>query len=330
MRQTVLQAVAQSHILFAITAVPFTLMRRSASTCVNIRNGRHTSQTSMRLGRGTPSRINVAGYEICGVSVAAVETCLWIPSLSLAFDSGRCPRGSIGMRYMAVTHGHCDHIHGLPLHLASRNLQHLPSPIYFVPAPIQDDVQDLVRAVGRLEHCRLEMNSVSLKPGEAGFEFKKGWIIKAVQTQHTVPSQGYVILQKRKKLKKEFLGMPGTELARLKKNGAEVERIIQTPEIAFTGDTKLGAIKESDLFRKARILITEMTFLDDTCSAKDAAQFGHIHLDEVVDNSSLFCENEYVIFTHFSARYSDCDIQNAFAKLPKDLREKSIAFGIGA
>ncbi|PXF48654.1 tRNase Z TRZ1 [Gracilariopsis chorda] len=284
----------------------------------------------MRLGRGTPSKITVAGYEICGVSVAAVETCLWVPSLSLAFDSGRCPRGVIGMRYMAVTHGHCDHIHGLPLHLATRNLQHLPTPLYFLPAPIKDDVHDLVKAVGKLEHCRLEMDSVSLKPGGDGVEFKKGWVIRAIHTQHTVPSQGYVILQKRKKLKKEFLGTPGKELARLKKDGVEVERVIQTPEIAYTGDTKLDAIRESDLFRKARVLITEMTFLDNACSPEDAAQFGHIHLDEIIDNSSLFCENEHVIFTHFSARYSDCDIQSAFTRLPKDLREKSIAFGIGA
>ncbi|KAI0565116.1 Beta-lactamase [Gracilaria domingensis] len=284
---------------------------------------------AMHADRSIPEKINVAGFDICGVSVAAVETCLWIPSLSLAFDSGRCPRGVVGMRYMAITHGHCDHIHGLPLHLATRTLQQLPRPRYFLPQAIEDDVRNLVAAVGKLEHCTLEMQSVPLRPGSDEVELKKGWVMRSVQTKHTVPSQGYVVFRKRKKLKKEFLGMSGSELVALKQKGVVIEDVIQTPEIAYTGDTQLEAIRESEDFQKARILITEMTFIDEACTPSEAAQFGHIHLKEVIEKSDMFLRNEVVIFTHFSARYTKAEILESLDKLPTDLRRKSIAFGIG-
>ncbi|CAN8076976.1 unnamed protein product [Agarophyton chilense] len=283
----------------------------------------------MHVDRSIPERINIAGLDICGISVAAVETCIWIPSLSLAFDSGRCPRGVVGMRYMAITHGHCDHIHGLPLHLATRTLQQLPKPRYFLPKLIEEDVRDFVAIVGKLEQCSLDLESIPLTPGIDEVEFKKGWVIRSVQTKHTVPSQGYVVLRKRKKLKREFMGLSGSELVALKRKNVVIEDVIRTPEIAYTGDTGLEAIRESEEFRKARILITEMTFIDEACTAREASLFGHIHLDEVIEKSEVFRDNETVIFTHFSARYTRKEILEALDTLPTELKEKSIAFGIG-
>lgn len=282
---------------------------------------------STRQDRSTPQTIDVAGYQIYGVSVAAMETCICIPSLSLAFDSGRCPPRAVSMKFMAITHGHCDHVHGLPLHLATRSLQKLPTPTYFVPPEIVPDVKNLVSAVAKLEQSHFEFVVEGLSPSHPPVEFKKGWLLKSFPTTHPVPSQGYIVIKKKKKLKQKYIGTPGPELVKMRKAGTEIEDNIASPEICFTGDTSLDAIAKSDDCRRARVLITEMTFLDDFCSPEHAENCGHIHIDQVIENSNLFDENESVVFTHFSARYSKADIRRALWKLPEGLRQKSIAFG---
>ena len=46
--------------------------------------------------------------------------------------------------------------------------------------------------------------------------------VKPFRTYHVVPSQGYVVYSRRQKLKKEFVGLPGPEIGRLRKSGVEV------------------------------------------------------------------------------------------------------------
>jgi ribonuclease Z len=66
----------------------------------------------------------------------------------------------------------------------------------------------------------------------------------------------------------------------------------------------------------------EVTFVDDRVSVKQCRSKGHIHLDEVVERAELF-ENQAIMFTHFSARYSRREIlMNLDKKLPPDLRER--------
>lgn len=284
---------------------------------------------STRQDRSVPETIEVGGYQIYGVSVAAMETCICIPSLSLAFDSGKCPPRAVSMQYMAITHGHCDHIHGLPLHLATRALQKLPVPKYFVPPDILVDVKNFVGAVAKLENARFNFDVQAMVPSQSPVELKKGWFLKSFETTHTVPSQGYTVLRKTKKLKARYVGTPGKELARMRQSGVELEEEKVTPEITFTGDTSLDAIAKSEDCRKARILIIEMTFLDESCSIENARKLGHIHIDEIIEQKEIFDGNQHIVFTHFSARYSKEAIRRALMKLPADIRQKSIAFGVG-
>lgn len=285
--------------------------------------------SSKRQDRSTPEMIQVGGYQIYGVSVAAVETCVCLPAFSLAFDAGKCPHGAINMRYMAVTHGHSDHVHGLPLHLATRSLQRLPRPKYFMPPEIVPDVKNLVDAVARLEQAQFSFDPHAMSPKDDPFELKRGWELKSFPTQHPVPSQGYVLIRKSKKLKPEYRGFSSGQLKELRGKGVDIDSFVRTPEIAFTGDTCIDAIAESDYCRNARILITEMTFLDDSCSAVTARKFGHIHIEDVIAQHNIFRRNEFVVFTHFSARYSRKTVQKAMVRLPSELRAKSYALGVG-
>lgn len=284
---------------------------------------------STRHDRTIPETIEVGGYRIHGVSVGSLETCVCIPTLSLAFDAGKCPPRAVSMRYMAITHGHCDHVHGLPLHLATRSLQKLPAPRYFLPPEIHDDVRNLVDSVAKLERSSFHFDSHAMDPLDPPIQLKPGWYLQSMKTVHTVPSQGYIVSKTKKKLKPEFANTPGKELARMRAMGYTLEDISTKPEIVFTGDTTLDAIANNKECREARILITEMTFLDESCSPADARRFGHIHIDEIIERQEIFKNNEFVVFSHFSARYTKEAIRKAFFKLPVDLREKSIAFGAG-
>ena len=269
----------------------------------------------------------VGGYKFTGVSVAGLETCICIPSLSLAFDSGRSPACSIPMQHMAITHGHLDHVYGLPLHRGTRSMQKLAPPTYYMPPQIVPDVRMLLDAVGRLEHTQLQSNLIGLEPLHSEVEFKKGWFLKSFPTHHPVPSQGYVVKRRKKKLKPEYHGVDSKELARLRKSGVELDDEVRSVEIAFTGDTTVSAIAESEDCRQARVLITEMTYVNNTCDAERAHKFGHIHINDIIEQAHVFERNEHVIFSHFSPRHSKQEVLEGLNRLPESLRAKSIAFG---
>lgn len=232
------------------------------------------------------------------------------------------------MKYMAITHGHSDHVHGLPLHAATRSLQRMDPATYFVPAEIADDVHALVSAVAKLERADLHASIVPMSPNDPPVKLTGGRYLGAFHTCHTVPSQGYIVYRKRKKLLPEYVGISREEIVNLKKDGVSVETESLVPEIAFTGDTTLEAIEQSEDCRNAQVVVTEMTFLNSERSAEHARSLGHVHFDDVVTNKHLFDNNECVVFSHFSARYSPKDIQTAMDSLPDGLRQKSVALGV--
>ena len=50
------------------------------------------------------------------------ETCIILPQLGLALDTGRCPQRSAFQRTLLLSHAHMDHIGGLPFHVATRQV----------------------------------------------------------------------------------------------------------------------------------------------------------------------------------------------------------------
>jgi ribonuclease Z len=71
-------------------------------------------------------------------------------------------------------------------------------------------------------------------------------------------------------------------------------------------------------------LILECTFIDDRVSVEMARKSGHVHLYELAERAELF-ENEQILLTHFSARFTAEEIQAALDKhLPPSLRERVV------
>ncbi|KAG1658432.1 hypothetical protein FOA52_009853 [Chlamydomonas sp. UWO 241] len=77
---------------------------------------------------------------------------------------------------------------------------------------------------------------------------------------------------------------------------------------------------------RAKLLIIELTFLDDSVIVEQAREKGHMHIADFVANAHRF-QNEAILLVHFSARYSRKQILEALNTwLPPALRARCVPF----
>jgi ribonuclease Z len=207
-----------------------------------------------------------------------------------------------------------------------RHLQRLPPPTYVVPRENVQAFGELFDAWRKLDKSELAHNVVPLGPGEE-LELPCKLIARPFRSPHRVACQGYALWSKRRKLKREYLGLPPHEIEALKRElGAAIADEVETPEIAFSGDTLIELLEREEVVRRARLLILECTFLDERMSVAESRSKGHIHLDEIVERAELFA-NEAILLTHFSARYQPAEVLATLERrLPPGLRERVTAF----
>lgn len=271
--------------------------------------------------------MRLAGIEIVGESVSGIGTSLSLPELNITLDAGVITPASMKCQHVLITHGHLDHFHCIDRHAYLRAMTGSPDKsIFYVPPWLEKAVHAKFKATS-LAQNRTDMPEFEVRvvaPGET-CEIRKGLVIRPFKTHHRIPSQGYVIFDVRQKLKAEFEGMAGQEIGRLRKSGTVVTDRVEVPLVAFTGDTKASVFDQAgaaDALR-AKVLITECTFLGDEQSPAFARKRGHIHLDELAERADLFAANEAVVLAHFSQRYTNRDVEAAVEALPESLRSKA-------
>ncbi|EHA8591105.1 hypothetical protein COCNU_scaffold033573G000010 [Cocos nucifera] len=208
------------------------------------------------------------------------------------------------------------------MYLATRGLYSLKPPTVFVPPCIKEDVEKLLEIHRTMSQTELKLDLVALDVGET-YEIRNDLVVRPFRTQHVIPSQGYVIYYVRKKLRKQYAHLKGSQIKKVKLSGVEITDTILSPEIAFSGDTMSDFITEprnADALR-AKILITEATYLDEENDIEHAREHGHMHLFEILEHAQWF-RNKVVILTHFSSRYKIEDIRQAISKLQPKLSAK--------
>ncbi|XP_016443558.2 nuclear ribonuclease Z-like [Nicotiana tabacum] len=265
--------------------------------------------------------LQIEGYSIEGISIAGHETCIIVPTLNLAFDIGKCPQRAISQQFLFISHGHMDHIGGLPMYVATRGLYRMKPPTIIVPKVIKESVEKLFEAHRAMDHSELNHTLIGLDVGEE-FYLRKDLKVRAFKTYHVIPSQGYIVFSVKQKLKQEYVGLPVDEIKKLKLSGVEITYTTTAAEIAFTGDTMSDFIKDSenvdaDVLR-AKILIMESTYVEDKTTADDAREYGHTHLSEIINFADRFL-NKAILLIHFSARYQLDVIQEAISAIPPPL-----------
>ncbi|CAA6671704.1 unnamed protein product [Spirodela intermedia] len=251
------------------------------------------------------------------------------PTLKIAFDIGRCPHRAISQDFLFISHGHMDHIGGLPMYVASRAMFRMKPPTIFVPSSIRDIVEKLFEVYRAMDQTELKHNLVSLNVGEE-IEMTKDLKVRSFRTYHVVPSQGYVIYAVRQKLKQEYSNLTGNEIRDLRLSGVEVTSAVASPEIAFTGDTRSDFMvdpENADVL-KARVLVMECTFVDETMTVEDSRNCGHTHISEIASRADRF-QNKAIILIHFSGRYLLNEIKAAVSKLPAPFSDRVFALTEG-
>ena len=259
------------------------------------------------------------GLTIEGYSRAAVQTYWRVPEMKLGFDLGGQPWSFMSTPNWFVSHVHLDHVAALPVLVARRRMMKMEPPTIYLPAEAVEGVELLLRAVQRLDRGRMPVNLIGLKPGDE-VELSRELVVKAFATKHTIPSLGYLVWERRKKLKPEYRDLSGDQIRDLRLSGVDVSSEIRLPKVAYLGDTAPTGLEAVPEIYQVQILILEMTFVAPNERPALIHKFGHTHLDDLLDRADKF-ENELIIASHFSTRLHPDQIQRIVEKsLPDSLR----------
>ena len=238
-------------------------------------------------------------YRIQGVSVAGEQTAVHIPELDIAFDVGLCPRPILSAPFVAVSHGHMDHVAGLPYYFSQRVFQKMGEGTCVCHESIAGSIQTMMGGWVDLEQQHTPYNIVPLKDGGEHM-IKPNIVLKGFESNHTVPSMSFVVVEHRKKLLEKYQGIPQEQLRELKVGGTEITHTLNVPLVAYTGDTCIGDHLYLSEFINAKTVITECTFFES--EHKKRAVIGkHLHVEDLKELLSVW-QAEHVVLVHTSRR----------------------------
>lgn len=146
--------------------------------------------------------------------------------------------------------------------------------------------------------------------------------IEVFECDHAVPTVSYGISEIKTKLRDEFIGLTGKEIAKLRSEGIDVSQKVQQKKLAYICDTSIAVFDLNKTILEYATIFIECTFLysDEYDNAKSTK---HIHWSQlkpyIKSNPNIF----FVLF-HFSQRYRDCEIDEFFRKEMEENEIKNI------
>ncbi len=241
------------------------------------------------------------GLTIEGYSRAAVQTYWRIPEMKLGFDLGGQPWGFMGTATWFVSHTHLDHVAALPVYVARRRMMKMDPPTIYVPAHALEPIRQMLRAFSRMDRGRLPCNLIGTEP-EQEIELSRELVVTTHGTRHTVPSMGFIVWERRRKLKEEYHGLSGDQIRDIRLSGVEISEEHRFAKVAYLGDSAPDGLDRCPQMYQSEVLIMEMTFVSPHHRKEKIHKMGHIHLDDVIARQDRF-ENQLIIASHFSTRY---------------------------
>ena len=257
------------------------------------------------------------GMTIEGFSRAAMQTYWRIPELKLGFDLGGQPWSFMGTPQWFVSHTHMDHILALPAYVARRRMMKMEPPKIYLPARAVGRVRQLLDVFQYLDHGHLPCELIGVKPGEE-YEISREHVVSVLRTDHSIPSVGYVVWERRKRLKPEYQSLTEMEIRKLAISGHQVSAEVRFPRVAYLGDSTPHGLDDNPVMYEADILIMEVSFVAKRHRTELIHRRGHIHLDDVTERRDRF-RNGLIIVSHFSTRCTDREIDRIVHKRIPDM-----------
>ena len=273
-------------------------------------------------GRGRV-KIEAAGLEIEGVSIAGHESFYKIPAFRCLLEFGRAPDDVLAYSTVCLTHGHLDHAAGLAHHASRRRLTGLPPARVFAPEEAVPDLEAWLAISQRLENVDYGAHVTPAVPGESVM-LRRDLQLTFLPGRHRVPTVGYLFSEVKHKLATDLEGLLGEEIAALRAGGRDVTRREEIPLLAYPGDCGPEVFDAAPDLYRARVLLVECSFIGENDRDR-AREYAHIHLDDIADRASLF-RNEAIVLTHFSLRYRPGEIRKALERLPEEIAERVTPF----
>lgn len=275
-------------------------------------------------------KLNVVGVTLQGFAQGGWRTSIHCPEVAAIFDAGTVLPVSAD-RYF-ITHGHPDHSGALPSIVARRSITETHKPLQvYLPAGIARPLQDALDGMEKLFGGRRTLNTV-INPVSPGDEIpiRKGLKVKALRTYHGVTSVGWAVEQTTNKLKAEFCGLAGQEIGRLRREGTQVTDEATSTMLVIPGDTKIDFLLRDEHARKAKVLVHEVTYWDNTLSSVEACRrYGHVHVDEMIEHCDKF-EGEALVLVHRSMKYPRSQVEQILKdRFPQSMLPKIHIFDGG-
>jgi len=249
-------------------------------------------------------------HTLSGFSVSGLATYLQISDLDLCFDMGECPLSALPLSHIFLTHAHGDHSRCVLRHHALRAMIGIPAPAtYYMPAAIADAFAEVARAEARFENVNEADFTlppiVALHGDRQLVPFGRDLFVSAFPVTHRVPSLGYTIIERRKKLKPALAQLTGQEIVALKHRGEEITTSKDQPLVTFIGDCIGESLFEQDHIWDSPVVIIEATFISAGDEGK-AREKGHTHLAEIVrllKERGDRIKSEHIVLKHFSMKH---------------------------
>lgn len=272
------------------------------------------------------SEYSYRNFDFLGSAEGGVHTCVAMPQFRLLFDTGIGSARLTDYPTILLTHGHLDHSSGLAYLISQRSLRKLAPPDVYVPPEIEAPLRQIMHLWGEIEDYHSRYNLIPVDYSQH-YHLKGNTYFRAIRSRHRIPSNGYTIAEKTVKLRQEYRDLPGKEIARRKARGEDLFHDAYLPLVTFSGDTQIEFVTENEIVQQSRVLFMECTYVCEKRTPARAREWGHTHLDEIVENAEAFANVEHLFLMHFSPRYGRREIEETLtAKMPEWLRAKTTPF----
>jgi ribonuclease Z len=255
------------------------------------------------------NKLKVNNFTFQGYSRAGDATGFYVPELGICLDAGIVM--DMKPSAMFVTHSHADHSFMVP-YFYGRGRTQLP---VYTPMGSHEFYRVFLQSAQNLNDCDEQApTKFELRPVSSGdsFEYaaKKPLIVEVVKCYHPVPCVGYLFYEKRSKLKEEYKGLPGKEIAELRKNNIEINDIVHVPLFAYIGDTTPKVFDDYyDKLKQFPLVITECTMIE----GEQEDSKGHTYWSGLKQHVERMKDTTFMLI-HFSSSLKKDVVAEFFTK----------------